>query len=389
MNKKVLLDYVKNTRLIYLMYFYIGTAILRLLRIFIKPISNNILFVSFGGKKYDDSPKAIFELMRSDIRFKNCNFYWGLANPKSVTIANCKIIKIDTLRYFMTALKCGCWITNSSVTRGLDFKPKKTFYLNTWHGTAIKKIENDTNKDSNMFESKSKEGIDIMLVQSQYDLNTMMGAFGLSKDKFSVIGYPRNDSLFKYENDSISNIKNKLGIPENKKVILYMPTFREYEMEYKQCYFKNPLDLNKWISEMGEMYVLLFRAHYEVRKLLGVLTNDFIIDVSDYYELNDLLIISDILVSDYSSVFFDYSLLHRPMICFAYDYLTYDHKRGLYFDIRNEITSCSTSDELINVIKTLDMGREIKKATSFQKRYVTHFGDSTVKCVDLIAESIL
>ncbi len=388
MNKQKLVYIVKNTRLFYCGYYYIGTFLLKLLRLVIKPKKNNLLFVSFGGKSFNDSPKAIYDALLNDSRFSDCNIFWGLNQPQIVKLKRGKAVKIDTLRYFLTALKCGCWITNSSVTRGLDFKPNKTFYLNTWHGTAIKKIEKDTNEGSVMFESKSKEGIDKMLVQSQYDLHTMQGAFGMPKDHFEIFGYPRNDSLLRYNDGQIRKIRHNLGIDSTKKIILYAPTFREYELEGKECYFSLPLDFEKWIKNLGKEYVLLFRAHYEVSKIIGIKNNEFIIDVSNYPVLNDLLIISDILISDYSSMFFDYSILHKPMLCFAYDFDIYKTKRGLYFDIRAEITNSKSCDELIENIINLDWEKEIRKSVQFQEKYITEYGHATEKCLNLLAKKI-
>lgn len=386
MRKRKLLYLVKNTKIVYSLYFYIGSGILKFLKLFVKPNKKNILFVSFGGRSYSDSPKAIYENMVEDARFSECNLYWGLNGIQDIKSSRGKILKIDTLRYFITALRCGCWITNSSVTRGLDFKPRRTFYLNTWHGTAIKKIEKDTNKGSVMFESKAKEGVDKMLVQSEYDLETMKGAFGFSRNQFEIYGYPRNDALLSYSQEDIAQIRFKLGIPERKRVILYTPTFREYELEGKECFFKMPLDFEQWRKELGNDYVLLFRAHYEISKIVGLESDGSIIDVSTYPELNDLMIISDMLVSDYSSIFFDYSILHRPMLCFAYDYETYEKKRGVYFDIRCELTNSNNTKELINTIKNINLENEKEKAVIFQKKYVTEYGSATQKCLNLLAD---
>lgn len=379
-----LLYTVKNSRIVYLAYFYIGSFVLKFLRFFIRPSKKNILFIAFGGKKFGDSPKAIYEGIIKDKRFKDCNIYWGLNNPKSINLPYGKSIKTDTLQYFITALKCGIWITNSSATRGLEFKPKSTFCLNTWHGTPIKKIGYDTNAGSVMFKSKANEESDVILVQSDYDLNCMRTAFRLPVAVFAKMGYPRNDALFSYNDDDVRSIKGELNIPLDKKVILYAPTFREYELDHKQCYFKAPFNIANLKGKLGDKYVFLFRAHYEVCKLMGIESDDFLINVSDYSNINDLMIISDVHVSDYSSTLFDYSILHRPMICYTYDYDIYNEKRGIYFDIRKELTSCNNEDELISTLLNLDYRVEVSKCELFQKKFVTEIGDSTQKCLDLL-----
>ena len=138
--KEYVINLLKNNQFFYWLYSTIMNLFLGILRIFIKVDEHVILFNSFGGKKFDDSPKAIFEYMSNEEKYKEYKFYWGIDEPEKFIIKKAIVLKNNSLKYFMTALRAKYWITNSSIERGLKFKNKKTIYINTWHGTAIKKI---------------------------------------------------------------------------------------------------------------------------------------------------------------------------------------------------------------------------------------------------------
>ena len=138
MKEKIVL-FVKYFKPVYKAYYCICSLFVNVLKIFVRTDEKLILINSFGGKKYDDSPKILCEAMRKDDRFLGYKFVCAFHQPEKFKVAGVKCIKTDTLEYFLTALKARCWITNSSIERGLNFKGKRTFYFNTWHGTPIKK----------------------------------------------------------------------------------------------------------------------------------------------------------------------------------------------------------------------------------------------------------
>ena len=147
---------------------------------------------------------------------------------------------------------------------------------------------------------------------------------------------PRNDELANCDYETSTAIKKKLNIPLEKKIILYAPTFREYtKNKSNQVMLNVPINFETWQETLGENIVILFRAHYEVAKLLNVLNYDFVYDVSKY-----------------PSIFFDFSILHKPMLCYAYDYDLYTEKRGMYIDLKKELPCkvCETETELLNEI---------------------------------------
>ena len=184
----------------------------------------------------------------------------------------------------------------------------------------------------------------------------------------------------KYSSAAVEAVKKKLGISDDKKVILYMPTYREYLRDSNNsCYLAPPIDLEKWERELGDEYVLLIRAHYLVVKELEINQNGFVYDVSKYEYLNDLYAISNVLISDYSSAFFDFAVLERPEFCFAYDIEEYEEKRGLYIDMEQELP-CSVDhneDELIEHIKHMNYDEMCEKTRSFKNKYLPYCGNAT------------
>lgn len=380
--KNKLKNLLKQHIYIYKIYSLVLGLILKIFRLFIKVQDDVILINSFGGLKYDDSPKVIFEYMKTQDKYKRFKIYWAFHKPENFEIEGAEKIKTDTIKYFIIALRAKYWITNSAIERGLKFKNKKTIYINTWHGTALKKMGTDA--PSTAFKFKSSE-CDVMYAQSNYDINIFSRAFQIPKEKFALVGLPRNDELYDVDNDEIVKIKNKLNIPIEKKVILYAPTFREYKRDKNGCIIAPPVDTDKWRKKLADKYTLLFRAHYEVNKVLGIKDDGFIYNMTNYGNLNELMKISDVMISDYSSIMIDYSILNRPIYSYAYDYEEYMEKRGMYIDISKELPNgiCKTEDELLEKIIKCDFEKEKKKTEEFSKKYVETKGNAR-KYIDKI-----
>ena len=361
-----------------------------ILKLFIKPDDKLILFNSYAGRKYDDSPKAIYEAMRHDPRFKGYHFVWAFHNSEQHNVKGAKKIKTDCLDYFMTALMARVWVTNSSVERGLSFKRRSTLYFNTWHGTPMKKMGTDINDGNQSFQSKGKNNFDVMMSQGDFDTEIFSRSFNIPKERFLKVGLPRNDILAAYTSKQRKDIRCKLGIKEEQKVILYCPTFREYEKDENfGVVMAPPMDLRKWQSKLGSDYVLLMRAHYEVSKVMNIDENEFVKDMTDYPDLNELLIAADILISDYSSVYFDYSITGKPILHFTYDYEKYSRERGMYIDIRNYFNGSANEDDLIRIIKEMNEQKEKNRTIRFRSKFVNHYGNATIKAVNCIAKHIL
>lgn len=387
--KQRLVNFLKYNKVAYAVYYHSMSFVMNVLKLFVHTDDKLILFNSFAGRKYDDSPKAIFEAMKADPRFKGYRLVWAFHEPDKFRVESAEKIRTDGFQYFKTALSARVWVTNSSVERGLSFKGKNTFYLNTWHGSPIKKMGSDIASDNQSFGTKSTNLVDIMNTQSYFEADIFSRCFGIPRDHFIEVGLPRNDELANYTAEEREKLRTKLKIPTDKKVLLYCPTFREYEKdENLGVVLAPPMDLKKWERELGDKYVLLFRAHYEVSKVMEVEENAFVRNMTDYPSLNDLMIVSDVLISDYSSIFFDYSIMDKAMLHFTYDYDKYEAKRGMYFDIREYISGADNEDALIDTLKDMNEPSEVERTKSFRNKYMNFYGSAAKNTVDCIAKHI-
>ncbi|MDO4413688.1 MAG: CDP-glycerol glycerophosphotransferase family protein [Erysipelotrichaceae bacterium] len=382
-----LVNLIKYSKAIYSVYYYAMNTVFNGMKLFEKTDEKLILFNSFAGRKYDDSPKAIFDLMKEDERFKDYKLVWALHHPEAYETDGAEKIKTDTPEYFKYALRARVWVSNSSFERGLHFKNRNTFFLNTWHGTPIKKMGSDI-EHNRSFGAKTMDTIDVMMAQSDFDADVFSRSFGIPKESFLKAGLPRNDQLANYTEADRDEFRKKLGIPEGKKVILYCPTFREYDKDENGVILRMPMDLKKWQEKLGNEYVLLFRAHYEVAKAMGIEENEFVRNMTDYPSLNELMIASDLLISDYSSIFIDYSIMDKPMLHYTYDYDQYASLRGMYFDIRDYISGDDDEDALIDLILNLQFNKEVKKTGIFRNTYVQYYGNAAKAAVECIAENL-
>lgn len=363
---------------------------------FIKIKEKNILFASFGGRNFDDSPKAIYDEICNRKEFDDWNLIWAFVEPDKFDIPRGNKIKIDTLAFFKILLTSHVWVSNSGMDRGIEYKDYRIIKVETWHGCPLKKIGGEENQNSlggaTEFYTGNLDDKTIRCAQSEYDRDIFSRIFHATKESFLMCDLPRNDALLKYTEIDIKIIKEKLGIPFNKRVILYTPTYREYLIDQNNnTYIAPPLNLKKWQDIFGSEYVFLIRAHYAVNKALNLKNNEFIKNVSEYYCLNDLYAIADMMISDYSSTYFDYAILSRPMFCFAYDLEEYEEKRGLYLNLA-EVLPCpiaKTEDEIIENIRFLDVEKAKKNTKKFREKFVPHAGRASTIVVDKIIERLL
>jgi len=209
--------------------------------------------------------------------------------------------------------------------------PKDTRIIQLWHGCgAIKKFGQDVNRGIIAWlERKANLTYTDLVVNSKAVIPQTLNAFGISKDKIRVLGCPRTDYFFNQDRIivGIKRFYSKYPHLKGKKLLLYCPTFRDHEI-------KNPkwnLNFIDLLEKLGQQYVLLLRAHPFVAKYCKIKEHSSVVDVSDYEDLNGLLSVSDILITDYSSIIFEYSLLNRPMIFYAYDLEQFKtNGRGFY-----------------------------------------------------------
>ena len=373
----------------WLMSFFIGAgrAVLKFIGLFVKVDEKMILFVSFSGKQYNDSPRAIYEYMRSTKDREGYHYVWAFEHPEDFPQLTCDKVKIDTPKYFITTLKAKYWVASVNIERGLKYKKKSQIYMNTWHGPAINLMGNavEGRNDFNW------DHIDYFCISGRYEEPIITRDFRVLPENLLLSGLPRNDALYSCTEEKKKELRKQFGVPENKRVILYAPTWRESTDGGKTCNLKPPINLEKWENELGDKYVLIIRAHVNTRQMLGIQFNDFVRDGSDYPVVNDLLMVADYLISDYSSIIMDYCILGRPIVCFGYDFEEYNKARGgFYFDLDKEIPSgiCHTEDEVLSYILNADYDLESQKARAFRDRHIEVGGHATEICTEKLLNKI-
>lgn len=344
-----------------------------------------LLFESNVGRNYTGNPKAIFEELVEQGLDKEYKCIFVFENP-SIEIPG-TVIKVKRLRfrYFYYMAIAGVWISDSRFPEYI-VKRKGTRYIQTWHGTPLKKLaldmesvhmdgENSLEQYKEKFR-KNTSTWDYLISQNPYSSEIFRRCFDFHGEMLET-GYPRNDVLFQKNKESeIRACKKKLGIPEGKKVILYAPTWRDNQFfgdnQYK---FNQALDYDLLRDELAEDCIFLVKCHYLVKDTIDWSRYEgFVYDFDSKTDIAELYLVADCLITDYSSVMFDYSLLRRPMFFFAYDLVSYrDELRGFYFDYLSEIPGpvSLTTQELITQMKHYNRKEWDNRYESFLDKFNT------------------
>lgn len=328
-----------------------------------QPIEENwVMFETFFGKNYSDSPKYIYEYLAQH-NTKNFKFIWVLNNgtkpPYGATV-----VRRFSREYAYYLAKSKYFVFN--VRQPLWFvKREGQVFLETWHGTPLKKLvfdQDEVTAASPLYKAqffRQKQEWDYLVAANPFSTETFRRCFKFDKEMLEI-GYPRNDLMYHPDKEQISlDLKKKLGIPLDKKTILYAPTWRDDEFygagQYK---FTLKLDLQKMKEALSDEYVVLLRTHHYIADNLDVTgVEDFAINLSKYDDITEIYLVSDICITDYSSVFFDYANLKRPVLFYTYDIEKYrDILRGFYIDINEEVPGplLYTTEEVVEAIQNID-----------------------------------
>lgn len=313
-----------------------------------------VVFEAFLGRSYAGSPKAIYEQMLADPRFDDFEFVWFFRKPEravpipELNTTRTHIVKYKSSAYYRTYQLAKYWVSNSIIPGHIKPTAEQVF-VQTWHGTPLKQIGLDVVNGTESALTSTPE-IDMryrreggkdtyFLSSSEFTTTAFASAFALPvsgpRRPLVLTGNPRNDPLVTHTQRELRAIRKRLRIPAAKKVLLYAPTWRDDQHQAGTGYvYKSPIDFHQLVKELGDDWIILFRAHYLVSSVIDFeALGDAVIDVSAVQEINDLYLISDALVTDYSSSFFDYALLERPMLFFMYDREHYERElRGFYMD---------------------------------------------------------
>ena len=396
---------------------------IRSLRLFLKKLNylkykimnkvddKKIFFEVYDGRNYTCSPKAIYEKMLTMKEFKDFKFIWAFNDPSKHDIVKDKrlvIVKTNTRDYYKYISSSKYWIVNSIMDECIT-KKKGQVYVQCWHGTPLKRLRYDievngavlnTVEEIRKRNDRDASKFDYFISPSKYCTEKFTSAFNLiNLGKKNIIieeGYPRNDSLFNRNKKDINKIKEKLGIPKDKKVICYLPTFRDNQHTSGVGYTYNlAIDFDSLKKRFGKDYVILFKPHYFIANKIDLSKyKNFVYNVANYDEINDIYLASDLLITDYSSVFFDYANLNRPFIFYMYDYDDYKNNLRDFYISLDELPGpiAKTQKELENYIDNIDKSISKYKKTydKFNNKYnYLDDGNASERVIRVIFKDIL
>lgn len=346
-----------------------------------------IVFESMWGGKYSCNPRHLYEYIDKNHPDYTC--IWSLKDEHTPIVGNGIRVRRQSLKYLYYMARAKYFVNNVNFEDAF-VKRKNQIEVQTMHGTPLKTIGLDvpgdfpTKKSINNYVRKCKRW-DYLIVQSKFVADLAPSAFKFDKEYMNT-GYPRTDILYHSDNtETKKQMKQKLGLPEDKKVIMYAPTWRVKNR------FDLMLDLKKMRQKLSDEYILILRLHhFSVKNWKGVPHDGFVYDLTNYQSIEDLYIITDILITDYSSVMFDYAVLNRPMLFYTYDLENYrDNLRGFNIDIETESPGplLFTSDEVINAIENIEKTIEQSKdrVNAFNKKYIEYeCGQSSEKVFEIM-----
>ncbi len=367
-----------------------------------------VIFISFHGRGYSDNPRAIYEQMRKDSRFKDYRFIWFIKNhkEKNIKIPGAEVKEYFSFSYFYYMSKAKYWIINCKMPTYICKKPKQV-YLQTWHGTPLKRLahdiiapENATFYRSGVSFDKMCESYDIdverynyMISPNKFCTEVFQTSFQINRERLIETGYPRNDFITNATPEDIKALKQKFHLPLDKKVVLYAPTWRDNSYVAAGYTFDLKADFQKWKDILGDDYIVVFKPHYLI---INKYENDhtldgFLYSISADAEINELYVLSDILITDYSSVFFDYAVLNRPIYFYMYDIEEYKGElRGFYLDIYKELPGKIYDDEKQMLMDVKNQIYDYSYLKVFNERFNSEqTGNCAQKVIDIVFKDVL
>lgn len=333
-----------------------GTHVLR--RVFYPaqrtaPLREATVYVVNDGRLYADSVRAIYEerLRRGD----DSEHLWVVKDGAFVPPGGATVIRAGSREHHEALARSRHIITNSFLPVWFRAREDQVV-VQTWHGTPAKLIGGDQShmkRDPRppIWHRQVAEvrGWDLLLSQSPWATPVLRKAFGY-KGEILESGLPRNDVLNSPDRDALTAaVRERLGLAEGKRVVLYAPTWRDYDR--KNAMVK--LDLAKAREALGADHEILVRAH---PMQAAPAVPDIARDVTTYPDIADLLLVADVLVTDYSSVMFDFAATGKPIVLYGYDLAKYSSKRGLYIDLPEQAPGplLSTSADVVDALRSID-----------------------------------
>lgn len=353
-----------------------------------KPIyDKTILFEAYSGVSITGNSLALFEEIYNDSRLRGYSFIWSSTNPQREKkeldkYKNVKLVKKGTIAYVKYLARSKYLVTDTTFPHYFN-KRKDQIYIMAWHGTPYKTIGKDvrsSNYDSHKNVMKNMLHTDYFVSPSKYTTDTILNSQS-SKELFSgevlELGMPRVDLTYRVVADEL---KKTMNLPFEKKVVLYAPTWNDYNKNISENVSELVTDAEQLQKLLGEDYIVALKVHYlEYEAISDMDTECYLVDNS--IDTNKVLQISDYLITDYSSIFFDYLALKRPIYFYFKNYHEYSTMRGLYLE-KDELPgqTCSTIDKLAEHISA-STGMLEEKCFPMIERFSPYDDGNTAKRV--------
>jgi CDP-glycerol glycerophosphotransferase len=322
----------------------------------------HIAYQSFEGR-YSDSPRALYEGLLS--RDEAHEHVW-LADPLHLDgfPEGTKTVEYGSEACIELLESIDLLVANTHTDLEWTKRPGAT-YLQTWHGTPLKRIHWDVLwAPEGRLERLDRDIAqwDVLVSPNRASTGPLRGAFRFEGEVIET-GYPRNDVLSSPRADEIrARVRRELAIPDGKTAVLYTPTWRDdVVFDAERNTFVLDLDIEAFTEELGDDHVLLLRLHYMLTGRLEAAEHDAVRDVSFHPDVADLYLAADAMVTDYSSTMFDFAVTGKPMLFYTYDLADYrDRQRGFYFDFAPRAPGplLETTPALIEALRRLPEVRE-------------------------------
>lgn len=348
-----------------------------------------IVFVSYYGAGYGDNPKAIADyIIENNLNFElvwllDTNKNDGLDMPKEV-----KKVKYGSIRSLYELSTAKVWVDNCR-KQYFPKKKKGQIYIQTWHGSlALKKIEADAPSLPIQYVNMAKNDssvIDVILSGCEFKTNVYKNSFWYSGEVLNI-GTPRADVFFN-EEKILQNKKKVLdfyNLEDDVKILMYAPTFRQsHNLDiYKLDYTKLESVL---VHKFGGKWKIIVRLHPNIAHLADELRlPNTVLNVTSYKDMQELLCASDIVVTDYSGLMFDFYIMNRPLFLFCTDLEEYTSKdRELYFDFKElPFDLAKSNGELCDRIEEFDYQKYFSDVNLFKKNI--GFCEAGYSCIEII-----
>lgn len=322
------------------------------------PLKPRVNFIAFSGRQYSDSPRRISELLLKE--HPEIQQVWAFNEPgkfRFLEKKGIKVVKYKSLSYLYYVMTSRVYVDNAEFWSILKFRPGQ-MVLETWHGGgAYKRVGGhriDVNEREQQHAVEKMNKITLFLSSSKAFTKYVIRDAYQYRGEVLECGLPRNDDLLHPDPAVSRRVRQALDIPELAKVLVYAPTFRNshtldlYDVDFARL--KTSLE-----AKFGGEWVILLRMHYYLADKAMASQAPFLRNATDYPDMQDLLQCADVLLTDYSSCMWDFSLMHKPCFLYARDIDEYRGERDFYTPIDSwPFPLASNNDDLAEVIAGFD-----------------------------------